>query len=85
MRYIIAMSPLGGVKGMRHIALKVRDMAKAKSFYKNLLGMDVVWEPDPENVYLSSGNDNIALHQVTPGFPSAANRARRRAVSVGPR
>lgn len=66
------MSPLGGVKGMRHIALKVRDMAKAKSFYKNLLGMDVVWEPDPENVYLSSGNDNIALHQVTPGFLSTA-------------
>ena len=62
--YITAMSPLGGVRGMRHIALKVRDIAKAKSFYKNLLGMDVVWEPDPENVYLSSGYDNIALHQV---------------------
>ena len=47
-------------------------MAKAKSFYKNLLGMDVVWEPDPENVYLSSGNDNLALHQATPGFASTA-------------
>jgi len=57
---------------MRHIALRVRDMAKTKSFYKNLLGLDVVWEPDPENVYLSSGNDNIALHQVTPGFASTA-------------
>jgi catechol 2,3-dioxygenase-like lactoylglutathione lyase family enzyme len=66
------MSPLGGVKGMRHIALKVRDIAKAKSFYKTILGMNVVWEPDPENVYLSSGNDNIALHQVTPGFASTA-------------
>jgi catechol 2,3-dioxygenase-like lactoylglutathione lyase family enzyme len=66
------MSPLGGIKGMRHIALKVRDIAKAKSFYQTNLGMNVVWEPDPENVYLSSGNDNIALHQVTPGFASTA-------------
>jgi catechol 2,3-dioxygenase-like lactoylglutathione lyase family enzyme len=61
-----------GIKGMRHIALKVRDIAKAKSFYQTMLGMNVVWEPDPENVYLSSGNDNIALHQVTPGFASTA-------------
>jgi catechol 2,3-dioxygenase-like lactoylglutathione lyase family enzyme len=66
------MSPLGGIKGMRHIALKVRDIAKAKSFYQTILGMNVVWEPDPENVYLSSGNDNIALHQVTPVFASTA-------------
>ena len=66
------MSPLRGVKGMRHIALKVRHIAKAKSFYENMLGMDVVWEPDPENVYLSSGYDNIALHQVTPGFAAIA-------------
>jgi len=27
--------------------------------------MDVVWEPDPANVYLSSGCDNIALHAVS--------------------
>jgi catechol 2,3-dioxygenase-like lactoylglutathione lyase family enzyme len=66
------MSPIRGVKGMRHIALKVRDIAKAKSFYQTMLGMDAVWEPDPENVYLSSGYDNIALHQVTPGFAAIA-------------
>ena len=47
---------------MRHIALKVKDIAKAKSFYQTMLGMDVVWEPDRQNVYLSSGSDNIALH-----------------------
>ena len=28
--------------------------------------MQVVWEPDPENVYLSSGRDNLALHQIPP-------------------
>jgi catechol 2,3-dioxygenase-like lactoylglutathione lyase family enzyme len=26
--------------------------------------MKVVWEPDPDNVYFSSGSDNFALHQI---------------------
>ena len=26
--------------------------------------MKVIWEPDEENVYFSSGNDNLALHQI---------------------
>jgi catechol 2,3-dioxygenase-like lactoylglutathione lyase family enzyme len=25
----------------------------------------VVWQPDPENAYLSSGCDNLALHKVS--------------------
>jgi catechol 2,3-dioxygenase-like lactoylglutathione lyase family enzyme len=29
-----------------------------------LLGMKTVWEPDPDNVYFSSGSDNFALHQI---------------------
>lgn len=53
---------------MRHIALKVRNVARSKSFYQDFLGMDVVWEPDPQNVYLSSGCDNIALHEVSQSF-----------------
>jgi len=57
---------------MRHIALKVRDAARAKKFYQELLGMDVVWEPDPENVYLSSGCDNLAIHQVGEAFLKSA-------------
>jgi catechol 2,3-dioxygenase-like lactoylglutathione lyase family enzyme len=59
------MSRIAGIKGMHHIALKVRDMRRSKDFYQNFLGMDVVWEPDPQNVYLSSGNDNVALHEVS--------------------
>ena len=47
---------------MRHIALRVRDMAAARAFYEGVLGLKTVWAPDPENVYLSSGQDNIALH-----------------------
>ena len=57
---------------MRHIALKVTDVAKAKQFYREIFGMDVVWEPDPQNVYLSSGCDNIALHEVTERFAGNA-------------
>jgi len=69
------MSRIAGLKGMRHIALKVTDMARSKAFYREMFGMDVVWEPDPQNVYLSSGCDNIALHEISPGFaPGAAER-----------
>jgi len=57
---------------MRHIALKVRDVARSKSFYLDILGMEVVWEPDPQNVYLSSGCDNIALHEVSRNFATGA-------------
>ena len=57
---------------MRHIALKVRDVARSKSFYQDILGMGVVWEPDPQNVYLSSGCDNIALHEVSQSFATGA-------------
>jgi catechol 2,3-dioxygenase-like lactoylglutathione lyase family enzyme len=32
--------------------------------------MEVVWEPDPENLYLSLGKDNLALHQIPQGAPS---------------
>jgi catechol 2,3-dioxygenase-like lactoylglutathione lyase family enzyme len=56
------MASVPGVRGMRHIALKVRDVARSKNFYRECFGMEVVWEPDAENVYLSSGSDNLALH-----------------------
>jgi len=54
------------LQGLRHLALRVTDMKKARSFYEGLLGMKVVWEPDPQNVYLTSGHDNLALHEVPP-------------------
>ena len=59
------MGRIAGIKGMRHIALKVKDVARSKKFYQEILGMDVVWAPDPQNVYLSSGCDNIAIHQIS--------------------
>jgi len=32
----------------------------------------VVWQPDAENVYLSSGCDNIAIHRVPANFANDA-------------
>jgi catechol 2,3-dioxygenase-like lactoylglutathione lyase family enzyme len=66
------MGKVAGLKGMRHVALKVTDVARSKKFYQEILGMDVVWEPDPQNVYLSSGCDNVAIHQVSEGLLNAA-------------
>ena len=66
------MGRIAGLKGMRHIALKVKDVARSKNFNQEILGMDVVWEPDPQNVYLSSGCDNIAIHGVSANFTSDA-------------
>jgi catechol 2,3-dioxygenase-like lactoylglutathione lyase family enzyme len=54
---------MSALKGMRHIALKVKEIRRSKVFYSENFGMKTVWEPDPENVYLSSGADNLALHQ----------------------
>lgn len=55
--------------GMRHVALFVRDLAGCERFYVELLGMHVEWRPDPENVYLTSGGDNVALHQADRDAP----------------
>lgn len=48
--------------GLHHVALYVEDLPACEKFYIDLLGMGVEWRPDDENVYLSSGNDNLALH-----------------------
>jgi catechol 2,3-dioxygenase-like lactoylglutathione lyase family enzyme len=54
--------------GMRHVALYVNDLGAAERFYVDLLGMQVEWRPDPDNLYLTSGNDNLALHRSDKSF-----------------
>ena len=57
-------------QGMRHLALTVSDVDRVREFYERVFGMKVVWQPDPENAYLSSGCDNLALHRGEPGSDS---------------
>ena len=66
--------------GLRHLALGVRQLEAMKRFYVDLLGFEVEWEPDADNVYLSSGVDNLALHRSTTltAGPSAALATARR-------
>ena len=58
--------------GLRHLALNVRQMPEMKRFYVELLGFSVEWEPDPDNVYLTSGIDNLALHRAPGGDAAPA-------------
>ncbi len=53
-----------GVLGIRHVALNVRNVQRSIEFYSQVLGMKVEWMPDEQNAYLTSGQDNLALHQL---------------------
>lgn len=60
--------------GMRHVALFVNALEAVEHFYVELLGMTVEWRPDPDNVYLCSGNDNLALHRAPEGFDGSGDQ-----------
>jgi len=60
--------------GMRHVALFVEQFEAAIHFYTELLGMSVEWHPDPDNIYLSSGNDNLAVHRFHGGAREPAQQ-----------
>ena len=57
--------------GMHHVALFVPDLEACERFYVEFLGMKVEWRPDPDNVYLTSGRDNLALHRLPAGVTAA--------------
>ena len=58
--------------GLRHVALNVRDVWRSVDFYRDVLGMQAEWEPDPDNVYLTSGSDNLAIHKLPDGAEPGA-------------
>lgn len=57
-----------GFLGLHHVALYIQDLEKSKKFYVDILGMKIEWQPDEENIYLTSGSDNLALHQAKHPF-----------------
>jgi catechol 2,3-dioxygenase-like lactoylglutathione lyase family enzyme len=50
--------------GVRHVALRVKDLHRSLEFYTTVLKFKTEWHPDPKNVYLTSGSDSLALHQI---------------------
>lgn len=60
--------------GMRHVALFVNELERCEHFYTELLGMQVEWRPDADNIYLTSGNDNLALHRAPKGFDATVQQ-----------
>lgn len=60
--------------GMHHLALYVKNLTECVHFYTDLLGMKLVWQPDADNYYLSSGNDNLALHRAPADFNPAKHQ-----------
>ena len=50
--------------GLRHVALNVDDIEACEHFYIKMLGYRVEWRPDDDNLYLTSGTDNLALHRA---------------------
>lgn len=60
--------------GMHHVALFVKNFDACAHFYTTLVGMKIVWQPDENNIYLSSGNDNLALHRAPDDFMPAPHQ-----------
>lgn len=54
--------------GLRHLALTVKNLEDCVRFYTDILKMKIEWQPDDDNVYLTSGNDNLALHRGPEDF-----------------
>jgi len=61
--------------GLRHLALTVKNFEACVIFYTDLLGMRIEWQPDPDNIYLTTGTDNLALHRASPSFTRSQHQA----------
>jgi catechol 2,3-dioxygenase-like lactoylglutathione lyase family enzyme len=60
-------------RGIRHVALRCVDIAVMERFYCDVLGYEVEWRPSAEELYLTRGEDNLALHAL-PGTPPAGGQ-----------
>ena len=49
--------------GIRHVALTVHDLEGAERFWVEVMGYEIEWRPDADNLYLHGGRDNLALHR----------------------
>ena len=56
--------------GIRHVALFTPDLELVERFWVDVMGYAVEWRPDPDNVYLTCGWDNLALHRAKDSLPA---------------
>ena len=66
------------LRGIRHVALLCSHIEKMERFYCDVLGYRVEWRPSATELYLTRGQDNLALHARPPGSatPSEARESR---------
>lgn len=60
--------------GLHHIALFTQNFEASVDFYTQLVGMKIEWHPDVDNIYLSSGTDNLALHRASTNFQPSGHQ-----------
>ena len=60
--------------GLRHVALHARRFEETVAFYRDVLGLAVEWQPDGDNVYLTSGVDNLAIHRAEDAVAASGQR-----------
>jgi catechol 2,3-dioxygenase-like lactoylglutathione lyase family enzyme len=60
--------------GLRHVALSVYKFEACVEFYTHLLYMKIEWQPDADNIYLTTGHDNLALHRTDKKLPKQPSR-----------
>ena len=49
--------------GLHHVAQISKQNEASRRFYSEYMGLEIEWEPDEDNVYLTSGSDNLAIHR----------------------
>ena len=72
------------VNGLNHIVLHVQDVARAKKFYTEILGMSVYRENDRQ-VFLHAGSQGVALFKKQGDTPlTTGNDLNHLALNVAP-
>jgi len=70
--------PRPALLGIRHVALFVPRLDVAERFWVDVMGYTIEWRPDDENVYLTAGADNLALHAARPSAEETAPQGAQR-------
>lgn len=54
---------------LQHVALNVGELQACERFYREILGLEVIWRLNEDSVYLTNGSDNLALHRAPQSRP----------------